>query len=104
MQWRCIWYAISAPNPATGQPISTITQRPVFLTDAASVSTSSGRSERISTTSQSMPSCASCFAASRQVHTIFDHAISVMSAPSRLTSAWPSGISSSPSGTSQVVL
>src|SRR6185369_16938414 len=53
MQRRWIWYATSAPNPATGQPTSTITQRPVFDTLSASVSTSSGRNERGSTTSHS---------------------------------------------------
>ena len=35
MQLRWTWYAISAPKPATGQPCSTITQRPVLRTEVA---------------------------------------------------------------------
>ena len=55
---------ISEPIEQTGQPSSTVTMRLVFFTDAITVSMSSGRSVRRSTTSASIPSSARRVAAS----------------------------------------
>ena len=55
--------AISAPTPDCAQPSSTVTQRPVFFTDAMMVSVSIGRRVRRSMTSASIPSLASSSAA-----------------------------------------
>ena len=55
--------AISAPTPDCGQPSSTVTQRPVFMTERTTVSMSIGRIVRRSMTSASMSSLASSSAA-----------------------------------------
>src|SRR2546430_17309070 len=91
--------------PHWGHPSSTTTARLVLATDAVIVASSSGRSERRSTTSAEIPSCsASCSAALRATVTVFEWQIRVTSCPVRLTSARPIGTTYSPSGTSPLVL
>src|SRR5207253_10456678 len=87
-----------------GHPSSTTTARLVLATDAVIDASSSGRSERRSTTSAEIPSCsASCSAALRATATVLEWQINVTSCPVRLTSAWPIGTTYSPSGTSPLV-
>ena len=80
-----------------------MTTRPVFRTDASTVSTSSGRIDRRSTTSTLTPSPAACSAASSARATITEVATTVTSDPSRFTSAAPSGTVYGSSGTSPFV-
>ena len=95
--------AISAPMPAKGQPSSTVTRRLVFSTEASTASPSSGRSERRSITSASMPSAASVSAASNARPTMIEKAATVTSLPVRATAALPMGTRCSPSaGTSKL--
>ena len=97
MAFSAMTATISAPKPATRGASWTTTTRPVFATEARIASSSSGFSDRMSTTSALASSSS---AASRQVCTIAPYAISVTSVPSRAIRARPSGTTCSPSGTS----
>jgi hypothetical protein len=92
--------AISAPTPAVRAASCTTTARPVFFTEARSVASSSGLSERRSITSADVPCSASASAAARQLCTVLPYEISETSEPSRRTLAFPRGSTTSSSGTS----
>ncbi len=77
-----------------------MTQRCVRATEPRTASRSNGRSVRGSITVASMPSFASSSAAFVATKRIFCQATMVTSPPWRTTSAWPNGMSSSPSSTS----
>jgi len=85
--------AISDATPQRSRPSSVITRCPVLATESRIVCSSSGTSVRRSITSASMPSPASCWAASSEATTIIEQATIVTSDPSRLTAAWPNSIS-----------
>jgi hypothetical protein len=87
-----------APQPPTRVPSSTTSSRFVLATDSSTVSWSSGRSERRSTTSAWMPSPASSSAASSESRTPLSADTMVTSLPSRTTAALPSGTVSSVGG------
>ena len=93
--------ASSAVTPYEGQPSSTHSARFVFATDAATVSMSSGRSERRSITSASIPSAASC-SATWSARTVANECETIVrSEPCRATAARPIGVTNSgSSGTS----
>ena len=76
-----IWAQISEPMPQIGQPASTVTSLLVFLTDAITVSMSSGRIERRLMISQLMPSSANLSAATSANFTPIEWAQSVTSVP-----------------------
>src|SRR5437660_865811 len=78
----------------------TTTARPVRETSATSVSTSSGTSDRRSSTPAEQPSAASSAAARSHSSTAALQAISVTSPPSRATRARPNGTVTSAAGTS----
>ena len=92
--------ASSAPKPQRRGFSSTVNSRPVFCTDAATVETSSGTSERRSMTSHSMPFYLACSAAASASQSIAPHAMTVTSLPSRATRALPISTTGSVSGTS----
>ena len=89
-----------APTLHIGHPSSATTARFVFLTDATTASTSSGRTVRRSSTSTSISSFSSARAAASAWCTIFEWHTTVTSDPSRFTSATPIGVTYSSSGTS----
>src|SRR5690606_5282071 len=83
---------VSLATEPNGQHWSTTTTRFVFFTDSMIESMSSGRIVRMSSTSTSMPSLASCSAASTQKWTGRPQLTSVQSPPSRTLRATPKGM------------
>ena len=63
---------VKSPIEQIGHPSSTVTMRFVFLTDSITVAVSSGRSERKSISSASIPSPASTSAASKIIPTAIE--------------------------------
>src|SRR4051812_33434837 len=88
--------ASSSPAQPPRGPSSTTTSRLVFSTERSTVAASSGRSVRMSMTSQSMPSAASVSAADRHSCSRRMALTTVMSEPGRTTFASPS-VATSPS-------